>query len=125
MSDKLVGPVIATAVPTSRVSLVLGSGGARSYAHIGVIEELLVQGFRIESIAGSSMGARVGGVYAADKLDQYRNWVGSMQKYDVWRMLDWTLTGGGLIKGDRIMTALRDLVGDSNGNVVPCFRKSI
>jgi len=82
MSDKLVGPVIATAVPTSRVSLVLGSGGARGYAHIGVIEELLVQGFRIESIAGSSMGALVGGVYAADKLDQYRNWVGSMQKYE-------------------------------------------
>ena len=119
MSDKLVGPVIATAVPTSRVSLVLGSGGARGYAHIGVIEELLVQGFRIESIAGSSMGAFVGGVYAADKLDQYRNWVGSMQKYDVWRMLDWTLTGGGLIKGDRIMTALRDLVGETSIEDLP------
>jgi len=119
MSDKLVGPVIATAVPTSRVSLVLGSGGARGYAHIGVIEELLVQGFRIESIAGSSMGALVGGVYAADKLDQYRNWVGSMQKYDVWRMLDWTLTGGGFIKGDRIIGALRELVGETNIEDLP------
>jgi NTE family protein len=59
------------------------------------------------------MGALVGGVYAAGKLDQYRNWVGSMQKYDVWRMLDWTLTGGGFIKGDRIMNALRDLVGET------------
>jgi NTE family protein len=114
MSDNVLGPVTATAVPISGVSLVLGSGGARGYAHIGVIEELLLQGFRIESIAGSSMGALVGGVYAAGKLDQYRNWVGSMQKHDVWRMLDWTLTGGGFIKGDRIMGALRDLVGETS-----------
>ena len=73
-----------------------------------------MQGFRIESIAGSSMGALVGGVYAAGKLDQYRNWVGSMQKYEMWRMLDWTLTGGGFIEGDRIMGALRDLVGETS-----------
>ena len=106
--------VTTTSVPTSGgVSLVLGSGGARGYAHIGVIEQLLVQGLRIQSIAGSSMGALVGGVYAAGKLDQYRNWVSSMQKYDVWRMLDWTLTGGGFIKGDRIMNALRELVGET------------
>jgi NTE family protein len=107
-------PVPDAADPASGISLVLGSGGARGYAHIGVIEELLAQGFRIESIAGSSMGALVGGVYAAGKLDSYRNWVGSMQKYDVWRMLDWTLTGGGFIKGDRIIDALRDLVGETN-----------
>ena len=74
----------------------------------------MTQGFRIESIAGSSMGALVGGVYAAGKLDQYRDWVGSMQKYDVWRMLDWTLSGGGFIKGDRIIGALRDLVGETS-----------
>jgi NTE family protein len=114
MSGTVLGPVTTTSVPDSGgVSLVLGSGGARGYAHIGVIEQLIVQGFRIQSIAGSSMGALVGGVYAAGKLDQYRNWVGSMQKYDVWRMLDWTLTGGGFIKGDRIMNALRDLVGET------------
>jgi NTE family protein len=115
MSDAVLGPVTTTSVPASGgVSLVLGSGGARGYAHIGVIEELLAHGFRIESIAGSSMGALVGGVYAAGKLDHYRTWVGSMQKYDVWRMLDWTLTGGGFIKGDRIMDALRDLVGETS-----------
>jgi NTE family protein len=114
MSDIASVPVAGAAAPASGISLVLGSGGARGYAHIGVIEELLVQGFRIESIAGSSMGALVGGVYAAGKLDQYRNWVASMQKYDVWRMLDWTLTGGGFIKGDRIIGALRDMVGETN-----------
>ena len=101
------------------VSLVLGSGGARGYAHIGVIEELLEQGFSIESIAGSSMGALVGGVYAAGKLDDYRDRVGSMQKYDVWRMLDWTLSGGGFIKGDRIIGALRDLVGETSIEDLP------
>jgi NTE family protein len=107
-------PVTEAAVPIRGISLVLGSGGARGYAHIGVIEELLVHGFRIESIAGSSMGALIGGVYAAGKLEPYRNWVGSMQRYDVWRMLDWTLTGGGFIKGDRIIDAMRELVGETN-----------
>jgi NTE family protein len=114
MSDTASAPVTDAAARTSGISLALGSGGARGYAHIGVIEELLAQGFRIESIAGSSMGALVGGVYAAGKLDQYRDWVGSMQKYDVWRMLDWTLSGGGFIKGDRIIDALRDLVGETS-----------
>jgi NTE family protein len=114
MSDTASTSVTDAAVLTSGVSLVLGSGGARGYAHIGVIEQLLEQGFRIQSIAGSSMGALVGGVYAAGKLDQYRDWVGSMQKYDVWRMLDWTMSGGGFIKGDRIIGALRDLVGETS-----------
>lgn len=94
------------------VSLVLGSGGARGYAHIGVIEELLVHGYDIRCIAGSSMGALVGGVYAAGKLDEYRDWVLSLQRFDVLRMLDWTFRGGGLIKGDRIIDKVRELIGD-------------
>ena len=56
------------------VSLVLGSGGARGYAHIGVIEELLAQGYDIRSVAGSSMGALIGGEDAAGKLDAHRDW---------------------------------------------------
>lgn len=94
------------------VSLVLGSGGARGYAHIGAIEELLAQGFDIRCIAGSSMGALIGGVYAAGKLEEYREWVVSLQRLDVLRMLDWTFRGGGLIKGDRIIDKLRELTGD-------------
>jgi NTE family protein len=119
MSDAAPASAADAAIPATGVSLVLGSGGARGYAHIGVIEELLGQGFNIESIAGSSMGALVGGVYAAGKLGQYRDWVGSMQKYDVWRMLDWTLSGGGFIKGDRIIGALRDLVGETSIEHLP------
>ena len=57
------------------ISLVLGSGGARGYAHIGVIEELREQGYDIRSIAGASMGALVGGIYAAGMLTEYRDWV--------------------------------------------------
>jgi NTE family protein len=93
-------------------SLVLGSGGARGYAHIGAIEELRAQGFDIRSIAGSSMGALVGGIYAAGKLDAYRDWAKALQRLDVLRLLDWTFSGGGFIKGDRVIEQIRNLIGD-------------
>ncbi|MGH8041332.1 MAG: patatin-like phospholipase family protein [Rudaea sp.] len=101
------------------VSLVLGSGGARGYAHIGAIEELLAQGYDIRCIAGSSMGALIGGIYAAGKLDAYRDWAVALQKFDVLRLLDWTFRGGGLIKGDRIIDKLRELIGDVNIENLP------
>jgi NTE family protein len=100
------------AMTSPTVSLVLGSGGARGYAHIGAIEELRAQGFDIRSVAGASMGALVGGIYAAGKLDAYRDWVKPLQRLDVLRLLDWNFSGGGLIKGDRIIDQLRDLIGD-------------
>ncbi|MGB8634277.1 MAG: patatin-like phospholipase family protein [Rhodanobacteraceae bacterium] len=103
----------------TRISLVLGSGGARGYAHIGVIKELEAQGYEIGSIAGSSMGALIGGVYAAGKLDAYRDWVSPLERMDVFRLLDWTLSGGGFIKGNRIIDALRDLVGATDIEDLP------
>lgn len=107
-------PLEATgATATGRsVSLVLGSGGARGYAHIGAIEELTAQGFEIASIAGSSMGALVGGIHAAGKLPVYRDFVLPLQRIGMWRLLDWTLSGGGFIKGDRIIGVLSELIGD-------------
>lgn len=107
-------PVAADVRPIAKmpISLVLGSGGARGYAHIGVIEELVAQGYDIRSIAGSSMGALVGGVYAAGKLDRYRDWVLPLARMDVLRLLDITFRGGGFIKGNRIINALREHVGD-------------
>ena len=101
------------------VSLVLGSGGARGYAHIGVIEELVAQGFDIRSVAGSSMGALVGDVYAAGQLEAFRDWVKPLQRFDVLRLLDWTISGGGLIKGDRIVDKLRGLIGEVNIEDLP------
>jgi NTE family protein len=104
--------VSALAQAPGTVSLVLGSGGARGYAHIGVIEALEASGFSIRSIAGSSMGALIGGIYAAGKLETYADWVRPLQRLDVLRLLDWTLSGGGFIKGDRIIGVLKDLIGD-------------
>jgi NTE family protein len=103
----------------STLSLVLGSGGARGYAHIGVIEALEASGFAIRSIAGSSMGALIGGIYAAGKLDTYTEWVRPLQRLDVLRLLDWTLSGGGFIKGDRIIGVLKDLIGETNIEELP------
>jgi NTE family protein len=94
------------------VSLVLGSGGARGLAHIGVIQYLEEQGYRIESIAGASMGSLVGGIHAAGKLDAYRDWVCALRRADVVRFLDLAFRAEGLIKGDRIIDRLRRMVGD-------------
>ncbi len=94
------------------VSLVLGSGGARGLAHIGVIHWLEESGYRIRSIAGSSMGALVGGIHAAGKLDEYEAWVRAVTRVDILTLLDLSWGKGGLVKGDRIINTLVRLVGD-------------
>jgi NTE family protein len=101
------------------VSLVLGSGAARGLAHIGIIEWLNDHGYRIESIAGSSMGALVGGVYAAGELDSYKQWVLALEKVDVIRFLDLAFSSEGLFKGDRLIDVLREMVGDHNIEDLP------
>ncbi len=93
------------------VSLVLGSGGARGLAHIGIIEWLNDNGYEIRSIAGTSIGALIGGIYAASKLETYKHWVQALDKTDVIRFLDFSFSSSGLIKGDRIIDALREIVG--------------
>lgn len=108
---------IATAAPAPvpyrpTVALALGAGGAKGLAHIGVIEEIEAQGYSIVAIAGSSMGALIGGIHAAGRLDVYRDWVCALAKLDVLRLVDWTFSGGGLIKGEKIIETLRGLVGD-------------
>lgn len=94
------------------VSLVLGAGGARGLAHIGAIEVLEEHGFRVVASAGTSMGALVAGIHAAGKLADYRDWVCTLQRGDVLRLLDFAFGHPGLIKGERIVGALRELVGD-------------
>jgi len=102
-----------------RVSLVLGSGGARGLTHIGIIQWLEAHGYRIESIAGCSMGALVGGIHAAGKLDRYRDWVCALRRTDVLRFLDLAFQSSGLIKGDRIMDRLREMVGEHDIEQLP------
>jgi len=97
---------------SSTVSLVLGSGGARGLAHIGVIQWLGENGYTIRSIAGASIGALVGGIYAASKLDIYAQWVSALERMHVLRLLDPTIGSSGLFKGERVISVLRELIGD-------------
>lgn len=104
---------------TQTVSLVLGSGGARGLAHIGVIRQLCAAGYEIRSIAGASMGALIGGIYAMNKLDVYRDWVMALERRDVVSLLDLAWSRNGLFKGERIIGVLRKLIGEANIEDLP------
>lgn len=93
------------------VSLVLGSGGARGLTHIGAIHWLEENGFEITSISGCSMGALVGGIYAAGKLDEFEHWVRAIDKMSILSLLDISWRSSGLVKGDKIIETLVELVG--------------
>ncbi len=97
-----------------KVALVLGSGGARGVAHIGVIEALLENNFEITSVAGSSMGAVVGGIYSAGKLDLYKEWVCNFDKIDVFKLLDFTFSLQGFVRGERVFKEMSKILGDIN-----------
>lgn len=104
---------------TLTTSLVLGSGGARGLTHIGVIRCLEGRGYAIRSVAGSSVGALIGGIHAAGKLDVYADWVTSLQRGDIVRLLDWSFDQGALFKGERIISVLRELIGDRDIERLP------
>jgi NTE family protein len=95
-----------------KVRLVLGSGGARGMAHIGVIEELEKSGFEIVEVVGCSMGAVVGGIYCAGYLTEYKHWLIKLSRLDVFRLLDFTLSAQGFVKGERVFKAMEEFIGD-------------
>jgi NTE family protein len=95
-----------------RVSLVLGSGRARGLAHIGVIRVLEDNGYEISSISGCSIGALIGGIFAAGKLDELEHWLCAIRKIDIVNLLDLSWEKSGFVKGDKIIDTLKDLVGD-------------
>src|SRR5690606_885703 len=97
----------------TRVALALGSGGARGYAHIGVIQVLEERGCQIVAIAGSSMGALVGGVHAAGKLPEYVDWARGLRQIDVVRLLDVSLSSPGAIRAEKILARVRESLGDT------------
>ncbi|QWP78284.1 patatin-like phospholipase family protein [Lysobacter sp. K5869] len=101
------------------VALVLGAGGARGLAQIGVIEALLERGLRIVAVAGSSSGALVGGLFAAGKMGVYRDWLYSMSRTDMLRLLDPVFGQPALFRGDRLMHALRELIGEPRIEELP------
>lgn len=94
------------------VSLVLSSGGARGLAHVGVIEELEKRGYHIAEIAGCSAGALVGGMYAAGKLDEFKDWICHLDRVDVFSLMDFTFSSRGFIKGEKVYNALKRVIKD-------------
>lgn len=112
-------PAVVSRKPT--VALALGAGGAKGLAHIGAIQELEAQGFQIVAIAGCSMGALIGGIHAMGKLDVYCDWACSLDKFDVLKLVDWSFSfsGGGLIKGEKLIGTLLELIGDVSIEELP------
>ncbi len=95
-----------------KISLVLGSGGARGYSHIGVIEELERRGYEIVCISGASMGALIGGLHAAGKLQAYKEWVLGLDALDVMALLDFSWDRRGMVRGDKVLHKLKEILGD-------------
>jgi NTE family protein len=104
---------------TERVALTLGSGGARGYAHIGVIDELRSRGYEIVGIAGSSMGALVGGLQAAGSLDEFSDWAKTLTQRAVLRLLDPSITAAGVLRAEKILDAVRDILGETTIEALP------
>ncbi|MEP3591270.1 MAG: patatin-like phospholipase family protein [Marinobacter sp.] len=101
------------------VALTLGSGGARGYAHIGAIEVLHERGYKIIAVSGCSMGALVGGMYAAGKLQEYKDWVTGLGQFDVLKLLDVTFTSIGAIRGEKVFSVVREILGDTRIEDLP------
>lgn len=93
-----------------KAALVLGSGGARGYAHIGVIEELKRRGHEIVAISGTSMGSVIGGLEAAGRLDEFADWATGLSQFDVLRLFDLALSQPGMIKADRIFNTIGSIL---------------
>lgn len=104
---------------TKRVALALGSGGARGYAHIGVINELRSRGYEIVGIAGSSMGALVGALYAAGALDEFTDWATTLTQRALLRLLDPSITAAGVLRAGKILETVRDMLGEETIENLP------
>jgi NTE family protein len=102
-----------------RVALALGSGGARGYAHIGVIQALQERDVEIVGIAGSSMGAVVGGALAAGELDAFTQWVRGLSQRDVLRQLDLSPGSAGMIRAERVIATMVSMIGDRRIEELP------
>ena len=101
------------------VALVLSSGGPRGLAYIGAIEELLSRGYGIHSIAGTSMGSLIGGVYAAGRLEEFKEWITTLDGWSVFSLMDLSLSKNHFVKGDKIINAIKEIVPDVNIENLP------
>ena len=110
---------MAELVKTKNVALALSSGGARGLAHIGAIEELEAQGYHISSLAGGATGALIGGVYAAGKLNEFREWMKTIDRKKMLGLIDFSLSLNHIVKGTRIIEAIMEFVPDVNIEDLP------
>ncbi|VEB38334.1 phosphoesterase [Legionella sainthelensi] len=97
-----------------KIGLVLGSGSARGWAHIGVIRELANMGIKPDLVTGSSIGAVVGGAYASGHLDEFEEWIFTLRRVDILKLLDVRIAGGGFIQGKPLMIAIEKRIGNPN-----------
>ncbi len=104
---------------STKIALVLSGGGARGLAHIGVIEELLKRDYEISSIAGTSMGALVAGVYARGKMDEFREWITALDHFEIFKLVDFTFGSAGLVKGEKVLNAMKEFISDQNIEDLP------
>jgi NTE family protein len=102
-----------------KVDLILGSGGARGIAHISVIEGLLKDGYEINRVVGCSMGAVVGGVYCAGFLEVYKNWLLTINRTQLFNLLDFTITNMGFLKGERVLGKMQEITGNQKIEDLP------
>lgn len=104
---------------TKRVSLALSSGGPRGFAYIGAIEELVARGYEIGSVAGTSIGSLVGGIYAAGKLDEFKEWLFALDAWKVFTLMDLSIGKNHIVKGERVIEAMREIVPDVDIESLP------
>lgn len=102
-----------------KVALALASGGPRGFAYIGAIEELMSRGYEITSIAGSSAGSLVGGIYAAGGLEAFKQWLYGLDPVKVVRLMDFSLSRNYLVKGDKVINAIKKRVPNVNIEDLP------
>ena len=95
-----------------RVALALSSGGPRGFAYIGALEVLQERGYEVSAVAGTSIGALVGGVYAAGHLAEFKEWLLSLNTRKVFSLVDWSLSMSHLVKGEKIIEAIKEVVPD-------------
>lgn len=101
------------------VSLALSSGGPRGFAYIGAIEELIARGYRIGSVAGTSIGSLVGGIYAAGRLEEFKEWLFGLDAWKVFTLMDLSIGKNHLVKGERIIEAMMEIVPDVDIETLP------
>ena len=102
-----------------RVALALSSGGPRGFAYIGALEVLQERGYEVSAVAGTSIGALVGGVYATGRLTEFKEWLLSLNTRKVFSLVDWSLSMSHLVKGEKIIEEMRKIVPDINIEEMP------